>query len=235
MNIEEINNLVKTEQDGCLRFPIKAQDISEEEAEKGEQLLLRLKWFLDEEKEHGFVGCLFRRLLMKKQKGINSFAGLGTIKHPYKVKTDFGEGVFYDARKGFDKNRYPEWIKQNHCYSNCLQFALLTKVDCEILSGIAYMDKPFLHSVILFKDKVIDFNYNIVMSKDLYCAITKFECLAELSADRVRETVDLVMSKRDILTKSNLSCVTINFAFEDVLDYLQNEQRQINQPNLGVD
>ena len=112
---------------------------------------------------------------------------------------------------------------------------MFTKVDCQILSGIAYMNEPFLHSVILFKDKVIDFNYNIVMSKELYFAITKFECLAELSASRVRETVDLVMSKRDILTKSNLSCVTINFAFEDVLDYLQNEQRQINHPNLGVD
>lgn len=234
MKISEINELLKQENENTLRRPKKAESIKEEDLKAAEELLLSIKWFLDEEKANGLLGCLYRRIVMRGQKGIKSFKGLGTIKHPIKMETNFGFGSFYDARKGFDKNRYPEWIEQNYCYSNCFQFALLTSLDCKILSGIAYMDKPFLHSVILFKDKVIDFNYNVVMSKHLYVAITKFECLAEVDAQRIRDTWDFVLSRRDVLTKSNLQSSTINFAFEDVLDYLGNEERQNKQPNLGI-
>ena len=171
---------------------------------------------------------------MKKQKGVKSFKGVGTIKHPFKMQTEFGGGIFYDAHKGFRKNTYPEWIEQNYCYSNCLQFVLLTDKDCKLLSGIGYMDKPFLHSIILIKDKIIDFNYHVVMDRDLYMALTKFECLAEIDAKHVRETTDFILSKRSVLSASNLQTLTINFAYDDVLDYLNNESRQQEKPDLGI-
>lgn len=234
MTIEEINALAVNEKNGALRKPIDAEKFKKEDLFNQEQILLRIRWFLNEEKEKGIVGCLFRRLVMKKQKGVNSFKGLGTIKHPFKIETEFGSGTFYDVRKGFEKNTYPQWIKQNYCYSNCLQFILLTKVKCKLLSGIGYLEKPFLHSVVLIGDKIIDFNYHIVMSKDLYFKLTKFECLAELDAQKIRESNDFILSKEDVLTNSCLQTVTLNFAFDDVLDYLHDEERQKNQPQLGI-
>lgn len=235
MTIEEINELAQLEKTEKLRKPISAENLTQEELFNSEQILLRMKWLLQEQKEQGLVGCLYRRLVMKKQKGVRLFKGLGTIKHPYRIETDFGSGSFYDARKGFNKKRYPDFVAQNFCYSNCLQFALTTKIDCKILSGIGYMNKPFLHSVILIGDKIIDFNYHVVMDKDLYFALTKFECLAELEAKRVRKDFDFVLSKRYILSKSNLKTTTINFAYDDVINYLNNEDRQLEQPNLGID
>ena len=234
MTIKEINCLVRNEKDDLLRKPKLAENLNDEELLMGEQILLRIKWLLEEEKKDGFVGCLFRRLVMKKQKGVKSFSGIGTIKHPYKIETNFGGGKFYDAHKGFKNKTYPQWIEQNYCYSNCLQFILVTDKECKLLSGIGYMDKPFLHSVILVKDKIIDFNDHIVMDKDLYVALTKFECLAEVDAKHIRETIDFVFSKRSVLRKSNLQTVTINFAYDDVLDYLKDENRQKEQPKLGV-
>ena len=192
MTIEEINKLAKQEKVGLLRKPNLAENLNEEKLLDSEQILLRIKWFLEEEKKNGFVGCLFRRLVMKKQKGVKSFKGLGTIKHPFRIETEFGGGTFCDAHIGFKNNKYPEWIEQNYCYSNCLQFVLVTDKDCKLLSGIGYMDKPFLHSVILIKDKIIDFNYHVVMEKDLYISLTKFECLAEVDAKHIRETTDFV-------------------------------------------
>lgn len=97
------------------------------------------------------------------------------------------------------------------------------------------MEKPFLHSVILVENKVIDFNYNIVISKDLYFKLVKFECLAEVDAQKARDTFDFVVSKRDLLNKSKVQTLTMNFAFDDVLDYLQNEERQIEKPDIGID
>ena len=235
MNIEEINALAVDEKNGVLRKPMSVEEYSKEELFNQEQILLRIRWFLNEEKQKGFVGCLFRRLVMKKQKGVESFKGLGTIKHPFKIETEFGSGTVYDARKGFEKNTYPQWIRQNYCYSNCLQFVLLTKVKCKLLSGIAYLEEPFLHSIVLIGDKVIDFNYHIVMSKDLYFKLTKFECLAEIDAQKIRDTNDFILSKEDILTSTCLQTITINFAYDDVLSYLQNEERQKIQPQLGID
>lgn len=235
MTIEEINELAREEKAGLLRKPKDAENMSLEDLQKQEQLTLRMKWFVDEEKNNGLVGCAYRRLFMKKQKGVKSFKGIGTIKHPCKIETDFGVGTFYDARKGFDKKTYPDFIEQNFCYSNCLQFALVTKFDCKILSGIGYMTKPFLHSVILVDGKVIDFNYNMVINKDLYFKLVKFECLAELDAQKTRDTFDFVCSKRDLLRKSNLQTIIINFAYDDVLDYLKNEERQIEKPDIGID
>ena len=235
MTIDEINDLAKQEKQKLLRKPKNAENFSQEDLKTQEQLLLRVKWFLDEEKANGFVGCLFRRIVMKKQKGVKSFKGLGTIKHPYRIETDFGGGCFYDARKGFKKSTYPKWIEQNYCYDNCLKFALLTKIECKVLSGLAYMDKPFLHSVILINNKIVDFNYNVVMDKDLYFNLVKFESMAEVDAKQVRDTADFVTSKRKLLNMTNLKTITLNFAFDDVLDYLGNEERQIQQPELGID
>lgn len=103
MTIEEINELARKEKAGLLRKPKSAENISLEDLQTQEQLFLRMKWFLDEEKANGLVGCAYRRLFMKKQKSIKSFKGIGTIKHPCKIETDFGGGTFYDVRKGFNK------------------------------------------------------------------------------------------------------------------------------------
>ena len=235
MKIEEINELARQEKIGLLRKPKDAQNMQEQDLKTTEQLLLNIRWFLEQEKTQGFVGCAYRRLVLKKLNGVRSFKGMGTIKHPCRIETDFGSGLFYDARKGFDKKEYPDFIQQNFCYSNCLQFALTTKINCKILSGIGYMEKPFLHSVILVNDKVIDFNYHVVMSKELYFKLVKFEILAEVDAQKARDTFNFVCSKRDILTKTKLQTITINFAYDDVLDYLKNEEKQIDQTNLGID
>lgn len=235
MKIDEINELARQEKAGLLRKPKDAENMQEQDLKTTEQLLLNIRWFLEQEKTQGFVGCAYRRLVMKKLNGVKSFKGMGSIKHPCKIETDFGSGSFYDVRKGFKKKTYPDFVEQNFCYSNCLQFALTTKINCKILSGIGYMEKAFLHSVILIEDKVIDFNYHIVMSKDLYFKLVKFECLAEVDAQKARDTFDFVCSKTDVLNKSKLQTITINFAYDDVLDYLNNETRQAEQPNLGID
>ena len=234
MTIEEINELAKNEKAGLLRRPQGAENASQEELNTAEQLLSHIRWFLEEEKEQGFLGCAYRRLVMKKLKCVKSFKGLGSIKHQYKIETDFGSGSFYDVRKGFNKKEYPDFIQQNFCYSNCLQFAIVTRMDCKILSGIGYMGKPFLHSVILIDDKIVDFNYHVVIDKDLYFNITKFECLAEVDAKKIRDSFDFVCSKRDALRNSKLQTVTINFAYDDVMDYLNNKQRQEEQLDLGI-
>ena len=73
------------------------------------------------------------------------------------------------------------------------------------------------------------------MNKDLYYSITKFECLSEVEAQKIRETMNFVVSKRDVLRTAKLECLTFNFAYDDVLDYLANEERQKEQPELGIE
>lgn len=97
------------------------------------------------------------------------------------------------------------------------------------------MEKPFLHSVILVNGKIIDFNYNMVIDKDLYFKLVKFESLAELDAQKARDTFDFIIWRRDMLNKSKVQTLTMNFAFDNVLDYLQNEERQIEKPDIGIE
>ena len=72
MTIEKINNLVIEEQNKCLRKPIGAENLTNEDALDLKRLLTTIRWYLNDEKERGFVGCLFRRIIMKKEKRIIS-------------------------------------------------------------------------------------------------------------------------------------------------------------------
>ncbi len=229
MTIEEIEKLAEDQENKKLRFPKTLKgEIREKVTMAHEQFVIIVDDVLgginrnhneknaDDLKTNNkigrdFINSMYGEYKMKKN-GISKIKPYDNLVGSYSFKSELGEGIFFDAHKLFPENKYPKFIKQNYCFSNSHLYVLQTKLEATVLSGIAFMGKPFLHSVILVGGNIIDFNYHLVISKDLYFALTHFEVLAELDSKQLLENEKLIRKIKGVQSH------VFNYAFEEVIE-----------------
>ena len=216
MKLDEINNLALNEIIGNLRKPETVENLDEKTIFNSHQtFLIIVNKILHNPSKERFLQSSFGKCIMGKV-GISEI----TLKNKeigiYYIKSIFGEGEFYDARKMFLNGKYPKWINHGFCFSNSFYHLMMTGMKASIESGIAYKKKPFLHSVIAVGDYIVDFNYDLVISKNLYYALMHFEVLATLESEKIKSIRDDCFNRRQIF--DGMQDYMINFAFDDVME-----------------
>ena len=234
MKLEEIQKLIKDEDAGRLRIPAIKENVTKKDLNKSSEILtIIVKYIIGNSDSEVFINSTLGYVAVEKA-GIKSFACLEPNYKMYQVNTKFGEGTFFDARKLFENGKYPKWIRPGFCFSNAYAHILTEGIKSKILSGIVYVGsgKPFLHSAILTEEgMIVDFNYNLVMSKELYCNLFNFEVLAELESDKIIEKKEFCLKNPEIF--SEYKSYEINFAFDDVMERIK-EKQSILDEGVGI-
>ena len=227
MTIEEINNLINDEDNGTLRKPKTIKNKTDQELLRAREIMtIFVQDIIENSNRHIFLNSLIGRRFMQVA-GIKKFDDVNPSIRIYSVKTRFGDGLFFDAHRLYEDGKYPFYIKPGFCYGNAYAYVAKNNVKAKVVSGIAYLGKPFLHSVVLTGGgQVIDFNYNLVMNAELYFKLLNFEVLAELEGDKIKETYELLENNADIYEKYNIQSYTLNFAFDDVLKLISEENNK---------
>ena len=231
MTIEEVTELRKQEKNKTLREPKRKMFFLPKLEEKRKEISSLICGLLI---KRGFtqnltLGSLLRRLVIKKNSVVKSFKGMGTKKKPYILKSELGNGEFFNAQDCFIDNMYPEGIKQGYCFSNCYIMAYVLgakKIPAKILSGIFYDNfDSLLHSVLEVENKyIVDFNINLCIDKDLYYNIFPFEVLSEIDAGRIFNDEENLEQNLELFKYKGI--MYLNFAYDDVLNYIKNKERQ---------
>lgn len=248
MKIEDVIKLNEQEKNGQLPYPnCYKKSLTEDEQCAELERFNTLACISAITQERGvfsnFMYCsLVAKRAIKKCKYVNSFKGLGTTKTPYKIESKYGNGEIVNARELFKGKDYPKWFKPYKCFENSFNFSYaLAKenVDAKLLSGILYAGAyPKLHSVVElpnFKsmgDCIVDFNYHFVISKDLYFKMLDFEILNCVDNKRFIENNIKTKNKEEIL--KNIDAMYIDFAYDDVLDYMDNKDKQKQNMDLTI-
>lgn len=235
MTIEEVSELRKQEKNRTLRKPncikepvtIVEKSLQQQKILIGNQIckLLNKKGVMQ---NFSYTSLLYKSII-RNSFAIKTFKGLGTKKRPYTIDSEFGKGKIWNAHEFFKKKKFPDYIEKKHCFGNCFTMAYnlaYHKIPAKVLSGISNnYDHSFLHSVIEAENKyIIDFNLNLCIDKDLYCKFFPFEVLSELEGKRILKDKDFVDSNIKVL--KDMSIMYFNFAYDDVIDYIKNEERQ---------
>lgn len=230
MKIEDVTQLRKQESENNLRVPNFCCDNLQMTKELDSQrydIVTCLKKLTKRmgKKQNYHISTLIARLTVKKNKAVKDFKGLGMKESPYKLDCAFGKGRILNAREFFEKKKYPPHIKRQYCFSNCLYYVNLLAqngVNAKILSGICNLDsKSFLHSVVEINNRyIVDFNYDFAMNKSLYENLFHFEVLTTITGKKLLQD-DLVAK----LKNKFVNAMYVNFAYDDVLDYITNPSR----------
>jgi hypothetical protein len=216
MTIKQIENLRKDEKMRMLRYPQHVKGKTKEELwEVYEQFFIIVDKIIRNNNQDGnvkdYLNSMYAKRKLKKC-GISKIKPLDESCSRFQIVSQFGKGLFSDARKMFVNGEYPEWIKTKKSFSNNIGYILRTKTEARVLSGIAYLGNPFLHSVLLVGDDVVDFSYDLMISKDIYFALTHFEVLEEIGSDQI-------LLNREVLKNINgVKNFVITFAFKEVLE-----------------
>ena len=149
--------------------------------------------------------------------------GEGIINNPFRLSTNFANGKFYNAHLLFCDGKYPNFIKPNSCHTNSYKFAKMYIDNCSVLFGISSSDYPFLHSVIKIKDFIIDFNYNLVMSKDLYISLFNFEVLNEVFNTDIKANHNRLANKLQE-NNSKITDAEVNACYYEIINLLNNNK-----------
>ena len=227
MTIEEFENYAEDAENKSLRVPKSFNSETREGLMMAHEQFVFIidKIIRNPNREYYITNSLFFKSI-RRRIGIQDLKRLNNCVGSYEIKSELGNGVFFDAHKLFIDGEYPTWIKPNYCFSNSHLYILQTKLEATILSGIAFVGKPFLHSILLIDDNVIDFNYDLVMSKNLYFALTHFEVLAELSYKQLLENEQIIKKIKGVQSH------VFNFAFEEVIEKERMKQKIFNE--VGV-
>lgn len=193
LTLDEIEMLRVLNMAGLLRLPKFFQDMPKQDMQ--DLTLLRHKLFQLMEFYSTPKICskssIFFKSALRRYNGVEKFFGRGTKDFPYELKTKWGSGKFFNARLLFNNSEFPNYIEKKYCFSNCYFYAKnigeTNDKSCKVLSGIAYINKiAILHSVVEFENGwIMDFNYDLVMQKDLYFALFGFEVLSELTSQEI--------------------------------------------------
>ncbi len=234
MKIEEIRELIKDEDAGKLRKPATIANKNRKLiSSASDALTIIVKFILENSDRDVFVNTSYGKLVMKKA-GILDLYCEEPRYRIYQTSTIFGKGKFFDSRALFENWKYPKWIVPGFCYSNAYAHILTQGIKAKIVSGIVYIGrgKPFLHSVILTNEgMVIDFNYSLVMDKELYFNLFNFEVLAELESEKILENKEFCLSNPKIF--SDYKSYEINFAFDDVIERVKAKQNILDK-EVGI-
>jgi len=235
MTMEEVSELRKQEKARTLRQPAGfKENMTAEERSVLQQKMVIANCLAKLMKRKGVAQnllptSLLCRSIIRKSFLVKSFKGLGTGKKPYKIDGELGKGKIVNAHEFFIKKKYPKFIKKYYCFGNCFSMArVLTEIeiDAKVISGIVYAGPhSILHSVLEIDNRwIIDFNDDMAMSKDLFYKLYYFETLAVLDGKQIHKDKEFV----DQNTKSlkGMSIMYVNFAYDDVIDYLKNKERQ---------
>lgn len=157
---------------------------------------------------------------------INNFnlKGNGSLNSLYSVKTQFGGGQFCDLHNFFSNNRYPNFIQKQYCHSNCYDMVKYCKLKCKILSGIACRSYSFLHSVLLVDDYILDFNYDLLMSKDLYMQLFNFEVLSIVDSDDLISNLVSFNGEDKFFKNNNITYGEVCFCYYEILDIVSKKK-----------
>lgn len=227
MRIEEINKLIEDEDNGTLRKPKTIKNKTEQELLRAREIMsIFVQDIIENPNRDRFLNSIVGKRFMEVA-GIKKLTDINPSVRMYKVKTILGDGLFFDAHRLYQDGKYPAYIKSGFCYGNAYAYVAKNNVKAKVVSGIAYLDKPFLHSVVLTGGgQVIDFNYNLVMSVDLYFKLFNFEVLAEIESKKIKETYNFLENKSDIYEKYNIQSCTLNFAFDEVVKIVNAENNK---------
>ena len=160
------------------------------------------------------------------QKSLTKYYGMtgyGTLNDPFTLKTDFGSGYMVYSNCLLDKKISSFFTKQ-HSHCNSYEFAKRYPQHCEILSGIAFREIPFLHTVILIGDYVIDYNYDLAMSRELYLKLFNFEILNRIDGDDIKRNTHLFNKKNSFFKNNLITYGDIVFCYYEILNYMNKEK-----------
>ena len=223
-----IQNMART-----LRMPNSFQFFDEDDMAQCTNVRWGICYVIKKFGEKQLVGkqCMLTKSALKNAKGVIDFHGLGTKVWPFYINTKWGGGYFYDARYLFKDKKYPIYIEKQYCFSNCYFWAKeigeTNNLSCKVLGGIAYIkDYPILHSVIELENGfIVDFNYDLVMEKELYFNLFGFETLCELTSQEIFVKDRLLTRYNKYLSKYGHGYRI--FALDDLIEYA--EQRDNNE------
>ena len=234
MTIKEIEQLIKDEDAGVLRKPAPALNKPRRDLNRGSEILtIIVKYILSNKDRDVFLTSACGKLIIKRAE----IQDINCVDHQYgmyEIKTKLGDGIFFNTLRLFEDGKYPVWIKPGFCYSNTYAHIMTEELKAKILSGIVYLGagKPFLHSVILHNDDtIIDFNYNLVMSKELYFSLFNMEVLAELESEKIISSKEFCLKNPEIFSK--FKSYDINFAFDEVMEKAK-ERYNTTEREVGV-
>lgn len=166
--------------------------------------------------------------------GLHSIVGKGTTDCPYLVETDYGNGEVIQIKYLF-KGKLPRWVEPHKCFSNSIGMACILgrSHPGKVVSGIYDIGAPILHSVIEVygdadKPYICDFNIGVMMEKELYINIMKFEILSEVEFEKIIEN-------QKIWAHLPMNSYFAAFAFDDLIDYALDKDRQLNNPLDNID
>lgn len=219
MKLEEINQLAFQETIGNLRNPKTVENLDEKAIFNSHQtFLIIVNKILHNPSRERFLKSSFGKCIMHKV-GVLELKLKNEEIGIYHIKSIFGEGEFYDARRLFANGKYPKWINPGYCFSNTFYHVMMTGINANVESGIAFKKKPFLHSVLAVGDYIVDFNYDLVISKNLYYALMHFELLSTVEGEKIRKIRDDCFNRRQIF--DGMQDYMINFAYDDVMEIVR--------------
>lgn len=119
--------------------------------------------------------------------------GRGTVINPFYMETEFAKGYFFNVDFLFAKRKWTQ-IAVGTCFSNAYKTALgLSKnsIENKILNGLSWFGYSVCHSINLVNDEwVIDYNFGVVMQKELYFKTFPFEVLDAIDGKEILNNYD---------------------------------------------
>ncbi len=147
--------------------------------------------------------------------------GNGVFLNPYHIESRNVNGKFFNAIDIFKDEKYPSFVQKNYCHSNSYEFAKRHDKPCKVLAGIAYKNKlSFLHSVVEVDGCILDFNYDLVMSKGLYFQLFNFKVLNEIR----NEDIKVNASKLVDCYAGKINYGELNYCFYELVNMMENNQ-----------
>ena len=153
--------------------------------------------------------------------------GDGSAERPYEVITEFGQGKFLDSRLLFQDKKYPSYIQKQQCHNNCYDFARKYQGNCKVVTGIVYRKEAFLHTVINIDGVVIDFNYNLQMTEDLYYSLFNFEIINIVENKKIKENHKYLCDNVKSLP-SETTYAELVACYDEVLEYINTHSKTNN-------
>lgn len=219
MELKEFRKLVEQQHNKKLREPDVLMFLSNEEIKSRFSLLSNIIKFI--EKQYIYDE---QYIVHSIKKGLQNCYGLKETNNTFSIHSSNYNGKFKDLHFMFKDYEYPDYILNQFCHKNCFEFALHSENNCSILSGISYRKESFIHSVILLNDYILDFNYDLMMTKELYFKLFNFEVLNVVRSEDLKENIDLIANSNQTLTGNTYTYGDINFCFNEVIENLKLEQ-----------
>lgn len=226
MKLEEVRNFRDDENNGKLRHSKLYKKKSVEDRDNVYLVNTKIRELVDDV-------SIFVKYFAKRGGDLVQLEGKGTLDKPYNINCEYGEGRLYKLNNVFTD--LPKWVKKFECFGNCTGMAyVLGKKNCKgkVVGGIYDLGKPVMHAVIEMEidgaECIADFNFNMIIEKELYIKLFNFEIMAETEFKKVVEN-------ERFLRHCKFNSIFTAFAFDDLIDYLQDQDRQEISPLENID